>query len=188
MTRPGEKTFKQLWRDLCKEGWIARKPSGMAPSVSAVRAPARGPIGKEASYTAIEQQPPSVSVPVKAASRPSSPLPVVIARPEPFKCSAAAPSLHGETNVTTEAAVSASKMVQASTTDDTEQVDVGGTAIPDDTELPRGATTRSNEVHEDEGKSDCEEVQDRVDFDVFDSDSFVKGLRQPPARRCHCLR
>ncbi|KAG6620389.1 uncharacterized protein IUM83_16379 [Phytophthora cinnamomi] len=26
----GENTFKQLWRELCKEGWKARKPTGVA--------------------------------------------------------------------------------------------------------------------------------------------------------------
>lgn len=30
MNGPGEKTFKQLWRELCKEGWKPRKPTGMA--------------------------------------------------------------------------------------------------------------------------------------------------------------
>jgi hypothetical protein len=30
MNGPGEKTFKQLWRELCKEGWKPRKPSGIA--------------------------------------------------------------------------------------------------------------------------------------------------------------
>ncbi|KAG2988458.1 hypothetical protein PC120_g23369 [Phytophthora cactorum] len=30
MNTPGEKTFKQLWREFCKEGWKPRKPFGMA--------------------------------------------------------------------------------------------------------------------------------------------------------------
>ncbi|EGZ17085.1 hypothetical protein PHYSODRAFT_502318 [Phytophthora sojae] len=30
MNGPGEKTFKQLWRELCKEGCKARKPTGVA--------------------------------------------------------------------------------------------------------------------------------------------------------------
>jgi hypothetical protein len=30
MNGPGEKTSKQLWRELCKEGWKPRKPSGIA--------------------------------------------------------------------------------------------------------------------------------------------------------------
>ncbi|OWY91317.1 hypothetical protein PHMEG_00040147 [Phytophthora megakarya] len=30
MNGPGEKSFKQLWRELSKAGWKARKPTGIA--------------------------------------------------------------------------------------------------------------------------------------------------------------
>ncbi|KAG3068923.1 hypothetical protein PI124_g21570 [Phytophthora idaei] len=201
MNTPGEKTFKQLWRELCKEGWKPREPFGMAKDhryvkpgvkgrfdeskrgvdyfdggcnaqpVATVNTPARPPIGKQASYATAGLSP------LRSHASDSSPA-------APYR---AVPPV--EVAVSRVVALGA-KTRERAIPDATEQGSVEEGPIPDAAEqggvevspIPDNSDSLPNpsEPGEEEATSESDEHIENglVDLELFDSDDFMEGLRK----------
>ncbi|EEY69539.1 uncharacterized protein PITG_19173 [Phytophthora infestans T30-4] len=233
MTGPGDKTFKQLWRELCKDGWKPRKPTRMAkhhryvkPGITGREAelmafgrasgrlqhplpsvrvgPAHRPIGKQASYEAVGEEPPHGHPPLttsapppsvtatESAQTPEVSAPQVSARVQPLATAPLTPEvnpagLQPSTEVQAQLAITdGTEQDEALQVHDLDNTEHGNTefTVPGDTEQERrneGSDTewnpREKSTEADEAKSESDDPADyRVDFDVFDSDNFMEGL------------
>ncbi|OWZ18263.1 hypothetical protein PHMEG_0007674, partial [Phytophthora megakarya] len=152
MNGPGEKTFKQLWRELTKDGWKARKPKGLA---------------KDHSYVKSGAWTPHSTAPITLLVH------LLVARSARVSCVVLEDTEQG---VALGDIPEDTEQVIRSIQEDTEYGAMVVGAIPESPEL----RCRVDYSGEDEAKSesDVHETDGTgVDFEVFDSDRFMEGLR-----------
>ncbi|KAE8874898.1 hypothetical protein PF007_g22537 [Phytophthora fragariae] len=151
-----------------------------AATVPSARIPARGPIGKQAAYAAVGQQPPRAdeTPPLAPSSPPLATVPAAGEEPGAERI-----ALRGQITPRVPAATVVNSAEEGSAAeppsailDATEQDDATD-AIPDDPEL--GPRKRMADVEE--AKSETDEpngAEDLIDLDVFDGDNLIEGLRK----------
>ncbi|POM65180.1 Hypothetical protein PHPALM_19148, partial [Phytophthora palmivora] len=184
MNGPNEKSFKQLWRDLSKAGWKARKPKGLSVDFTYVKPGVSGRLDEssraidyfvgENELMAFARQSGLLELPIVppprkrlAASPARAPVAAPVVNRDPNESSSVPTTIHVaapavDAGVAPVMAPEAQVEVVSTSADnraDTEQVD-GRPAIPEDTELVNTGDLGSG-----------------GDVDAFDSDQFIDAMR-----------
>ncbi|KAI9985853.1 hypothetical protein PInf_024633 [Phytophthora infestans] len=173
----GEKSFTQLWRDLCKEGWKARKPTGIAKGHRYVKPGIKGRLDESRrglDFFEGEKD-------LMAFARLSG-----LLDHQPSRASVGSVVRRPIGKQLAYAVIGVDPPCVPSPTTNQASVAPATTATPDDTHIVQDDTEfhpKENATDEEEGKTESDdrnETENFVDLDMFDSDNFMEGLRKEP--------